>query len=247
MLAGITEILIISTPRDTEAFKNLLGDGRQLGINVEYAQQTHPGGLAEAFLIGEEFIGDNSVSLILGDNIFYAEGMSKRLQAASSKELGATVFGYYVSDPSEYGVVEFDGHGAAKSIEEKPLSPKSNYAVTGLYFYDNSVIEIASNLQPSNRGELEITDVNNVYLDRGKLTVEVFSRGTAWLDTGRQDDLLEAANFVRIVEERQGLKIACIEEIAYRMGYIEKQQLVALAQPLMKSGYGEYLLQIAET
>tara|TARA_R110002072_G_scaffold1598_8_gene13680 strand:- start:3587 stop:4459 length:873 start_codon:yes stop_codon:yes gene_type:complete len=246
MLAGITDILIISTPRDADAFKNLLGDGEQLGVSLKYAQQVHPGGLAEAFLIGEKFIGDDSVSLILGDNIFYAEGMSKRLQSASSKESGATVFGYYVSDPSEYGVVEFDAEGAATSIEEKPQSPKSNYAVTGLYFYDNSVVEIASTLQPSIRGELEITDVNNAYLKRGELSVELLSRGTAWLDTGRQDDLLEAANFVRIVEERQGLKIACIEEIAYRMGYIDKQQLMSLAQPLMKSGYGEYLLQIAE-
>lgn len=245
MLAGITEILIISTPRDAEAFKNLLGDGKQLGINLEYAQQVHPNGLAEAFLIGKEFIGDNSVCLILGDNIFYAEGMSKRLQSASSRESGATVFGYYVSAPSEYGVVEFDDQGKAVSIEEKPSSPKSNYAVTGLYFYDNSVVEIASNLEPSSRGELEITDVNNVYLKRDKLSVELLSRGTAWLDTGRQDDLLEAANFVRIVEERQGLKIACIEEIAFRMGLIDKTQLKNLAKPLMKSGYGEYLLQIA--
>jgi glucose-1-phosphate thymidylyltransferase len=245
MLAGITEILIISTPRDAKAFKNLLSDGSQLGISLEYAQQGHPGGLAEAFLIGEEFIAGDSVCLILGDNIFYAEGMSKRLQSASLRESGATVFGYYVNDPSEYGVVEFDDQGTAVSIEEKPPSPKSNYAVTGLYFYDNAVVEIASNLKPSKRGELEITDVNNAYLERGKLSVELLSRGTAWLDTGRQADLLEAANFVRIVEERQGLKIACIEEIAYRMGYIDKQQLVELAQPLMKSGYGEYLLQIA--
>ena len=247
MLAGIKEILLITTPRDSAAFQSLLGDGSKLGLNIQYAEQKNPGGLAEAFLIGESFIGDDNVCLILGDNIFYAEGMSKRLQIAAQSESGASVFGYFVSNPSEYGVVEFDESGAAVSIEEKPSSPKSNYAVTGLYFYDNSVIEIASNLKPSSRGELEITDVNSTYLERGELSVEVFSRGTAWLDTGRQDDLLEAGNFVRIVEERQGLKIACIEEIAYRMGYISKEALIELAAPLMKSGYGEYLLQVAES
>ena len=246
MLAGITEILLISTPRDALAFQNLLGNGSQLGLTIEYAEQSSPGGLAEAFLIGREFIGDNPVCLILGDNIFYAEGMSKRLQQASSRKSGATVFGYFVSNPTEYGVVEFGDKGEAISINEKPTNPKSNYAVTGLYFYDNTVVEIASTLKPSVRGELEITDINSIYLEKGALSVEVFSRGTAWLDTGRQDDLLEAGNFVKIVEERQGLKISCIEEIAFRMGYISKEQLIDLAEPLMKSGYGEYLLQVAE-
>jgi glucose-1-phosphate thymidylyltransferase len=246
MLAGIRDILLISTPRDLPAFQALLGDGSQWGINLTYAEQSSPDGLAQAFIIGDVFIGDSPVCLILGDNIFYAQGMSGKLKAASAQPSGATVFGYSVSNPEDYGVVEFDKSGEVVSLEEKPLKPKSRYAVTGLYFYDNQVIEIAKSLAPSSRGELEITDVNKVYLAQGELQVELFSRGTAWLDTGQQESLLDAANFVRIVEKRQGQKIACPEEIAYNLGYIDREQLIVLAQPLLKSGYGEYLLGLTE-
>jgi glucose-1-phosphate thymidylyltransferase len=246
MLAGIRDILLITTPRDLPAFQALLGDGSKWGVDITYAEQPSPDGLAQAFIIGEAFIGDGPVCLILGDNIFYAQGISKKLQNAAAQTTGATVFGYNVSNPQDYGVVEFDKNGGVVSLEEKPTEPKSRYAVTGLYFYDNSVIDIAKGLQPSPRGELEITDVNKAYLAQGRLQVEIFSRGTAWLDTGQQKSLLDAGNFVRIVEERQGQKIACPEEIAYRLGYINHDQLVALAQPLLKSGYGEYLLALAE-
>ena len=246
MLAGIRDILLISTPRDLPAFKALLGDGQRWGLDITYAEQPSPDGLAQAFLIGEEFIGDDSVCLILGDNIFYAEGMSGLLRTAAQQTEGATVFGYSVSNPKDYGVVEFDADGAVVSLEEKPQIPKSRYAVTGLYFYDNQVVEIARQLKPSPRGELEITDVNKAYLAKQQLKVELFSRGTAWLDTGQQQSLLDAANFVRIVEERQGQKIACPEEIAYRLGYIDAGELAALAQPLLKSGYGEYLLGLLD-
>jgi len=246
MLAGIRDILLISTPRDLPAFKALLGDGQRWGLDITYAEQPSPDGLAQAFLIGEEFIGDDSVCLILGDNIFYAEGMSSLLRTAAQQTEGATVFGYSVSNPKDYGVVQFDADGAVVSLEEKPQKPKSRYAVTGLYFYDNQVVEIARQLKPSPRGELEITDVNKAYLAKQQLKVELFSRGTAWLDTGQQQSLLDAANFVRIVEERQGQKIACPEEIAYRLGYINAGELAALAQPLLKSGYGEYLLGLLD-
>ncbi|MDC0174131.1 glucose-1-phosphate thymidylyltransferase RfbA [Pseudomonadales bacterium] len=246
MLAGIRDILLISTPRDLPAFKALLGDGQRWGLDITYAEQPSPDGLAQAFLIGEEFIGDDSVCLILGDNIFYAEGMSSLLRTAAQQTEGATVFGYSVSNPKDYGVVEFDADGAVVSLEEKPQKPKSRYAVTGLYFYDNQVVEIARQLKPSPRGELEITDVNKAYLAKQQLKVELFSRGTAWLDTGQQQSLLDAANFVRIVEERRGQKIACPEEIAYRLGYIDAGELAALAQPLLKSGYGEYLLGLLD-
>ena len=246
MLAGIRDILLISTPRDLPAFKALLGDGQRWGLKITYAEQPSPDGLAQAFLIGEDFIGDDSVCLILGDNIFYAEGMSSLLRTAAQQTEGATVFGYSVSNPKDYGVVEFDADGAVVSLEEKPQIPKSRYAVTGLYFYDNQVVEIARQLKPSPRGELEITDVNKAYLAKQQLKVELFSRGTAWLDTGQQQSLLDAANFVRIVEERQGQKIACPEEIAYRLGYINAGELAALAQPLLKSGYGEYLLGLLD-
>ena len=241
MLAGIREILIISTPHDLPGFRKLLGDGSQLGCTFEYAEQSEPNGLAQAFVIGEEFIGKDKVALILGDNIFYASGLVALLQAANDP-IGGRVFAYRVSDPERYGVVEFDSEGKVISIEEKPSQPKSNYAVPGLYFYDNSVVEIAKNLKPSARGEYEITDVNQEYLKRGQLTVSVFNRGTAWLDTGTFASLMQAGQFVQVMEERQGQKISCIEEIAYRMGYINQEQLVALAQPLVKSGYGSYLL-----
>lgn len=247
MLAGIRDILVITTPRDLPAFEQLLGDGSQWGINLQYAAQPSPDGLAQAFIIGEDFIGSDNVTLILGDNIFYTQGMRDQLGAVSARGNGATVFGYYVSNPQDYGVVSFDQDGNAISIIEKPAKPASNFAVTGLYFYDNNVVEIAKNLKPSPRGELEITDVNNHYLDRGSLKVEIFSRGTAWLDTGQHDHLLDAANFVRIVEERQGLKIACPEEIAYRMKFISAEDLRALAEPLLKSGYGEYLNRILDS
>ena len=243
MLAGIREILIISTPHDLPGFRKLLGDGSQLGCTFEYAEQTEPNGLAQAFVIGEEFIGKEKIALILGDNIFYASGLSKLLQA-STEVVGGKVFAYHVNDPERYGVVEFDSEGKVISIEEKPSQPKSNYAVPGLYFYDNSVVEIAKNLKPSARGEYEITDVNQEYLKRGQLTVSVFNRGTAWLDTGTFASLMQAGQFVQVMEERQGQKISCIEEIAYRMGYINQEQLVALAKPLVKSGYGEYLLNL---
>lgn len=245
MLAGIKEILIISTPTDTERFEQLFGDGTDLGIHIEYKVQESPDGLAQAFLIGEEFIGDDSVCLILGDNIYHGSGLAKMLQRAATKGTGATVFGYHVQDPERFGVVEFNADKKAVSIEEKPDQPKSNYAVTGLYFYDNSVVEIAKNIKPSPRGELEITDVNKVYLEQGALDVEIMGRGFAWLDTGTHESLLEASTFIETIEKRQNLKVACLEEIAYRMGYIDRDQLVSLAQPLKKNGYGKYLLRIA--
>lgn len=249
MLAGIREVLIISTPRDVVVFEELLGDGSQLGMNIQYAIQEQPNGLAEAFIIGADFIGKDAVALVLGDNIFYGQSFSQVLRRAAERtenEPGATIFGYYVRDPREYGVVEFDENGKAISIEEKPAKPKSNYAVPGLYFYDNSVVEIAKTIQPSARGELEITAVNNAYLDRGDLHVETLGRGFAWLDTGNHDMLLAAADFVSAFQKRQGLYISCIEEIAYKRGFIDKEQLVALAQPLLKTDYGKYLMEIAE-
>ncbi|MET4082301.1 glucose-1-phosphate thymidylyltransferase [Pedobacter sp. UYP30] len=242
MLAGIREILIISTPHDLPNFEKLLGDGTSLGCKFSYAVQEVPNGLAQAFVIGADFIGKNKVGLVLGDNIFYGDGMSNLLQSSSDPD-GGVVFAYQVSDPERYGVVEFDAHKKAISIEEKPTKPKSNYAVPGLYFYDNEVVEIAKNIEPSPRGEYEITDVNRVYLERGKLKVGVLSRGTAWLDTGTFTSLMQAGQFVQIIEERQGLKIGCIEEIAYRMGFISAEQLREIAKPLVKSGYGTYLLQ----
>ena len=245
MLAGIKEILIISTPQDTPRFEELFGDGRELGIQIEYAVQPTPDGLAQAFIIGEEFIGNESVCLILGDNIYYGGGLSKMLQKAAQKEKGATVFGYHVNDPERFGVVEFDESMQAVSIEEKPAMPKSSYAVTGLYFYDNQVVEIAKKIVPSERGELEITDINQKYLEKGKLSVELMGRGFAWLDTGTHESLLEASTFIETIEKRQNLKVACLEEIAYRMGYINQEQLIALAQPLKKNQYGQYLLNLA--
>lgn len=246
MLAGIREILIISTPRDVPVFQEILKDGSQLGLNISYAVQEQPNGLAEAFLIGEDFIGNDSVALVLGDNIFYGAAFSALLNNAASLTQGAVIFGYPVSDPTSFGVVEFDATGKALSIEEKPAQPKSNYAVPGLYFYDNQVVEIAKQIKPSARGELEITAVNNVYLKRGQLQVKLFPRGMAWLDTGTYEGLLEAANFVSIVQRRQGLYVSCIEEIAYRRQYINREQLVALAEPMKKTDYGKYLLMIAE-
>ncbi|MFW0714268.1 glucose-1-phosphate thymidylyltransferase RfbA [Pedobacter sp. N23S346] len=242
MLAGIKEILIISTPHDLPNFEKLLGDGSAIGCKLSYAVQAEPNGLAQAFVIGEEFIGKDKVALVLGDNIFHGDGMAKLLQASSDPD-GGVVFAYQVSDPERYGVVEFDANKKAISIEEKPTSPKSDYAVPGLYFYDNEVVEIAKNIIPSPRGEYEITDINRVYLERGKLKVGVLSRGTAWLDTGTFTSLMQAGQFVQIIEERQGLKIGCIEEIAYRMGFIDADQLKAIATPLVKSGYGSYLLK----
>ena len=241
MLAGIRDILVITTPRDQAAFADLLGDGSQWGISIQYTEQPSPDGLAQAFLLGEAFIGRDPAALVLGDNIFYGGGFSQKLSSAADRASGASVFAYYVQDPERYGVVSFDKDGVAMDIEEKPARPRSHYAVTGLYFYDNDVIDIARNIKPSHRGDLEITDVNKVYLERGDLHVEVMSRGTAWLDTGTHNSLLDAANFIRVVEERQGLKIACPEEVAYRMGYIDAEQLLALAAPLEKSGYGIYL------
>ena len=246
MLAGIREILVISTPRDLPVFEELLGTGEDLGLKMSYAVQESPRGLADAFIIGEEFIGNDSVALILGDNIFYGQSFSKILREVASRESGATIFGYYVRDPREYGVVEFDENGKALSIEEKPEHPKSNYAVPGLYFYDNDVVEIAKNVKPSARGEIEITSVNNAYLQRGDLRVETLGRGFAWLDTGNHDALLDAADFVAAFQKRQGLYISCIEEIAYKRGFIDKEQLIKLAQPLLKTAYGKYLMEVAE-
>jgi glucose-1-phosphate thymidylyltransferase len=243
MLAGIKEILIISTPHDLPNFEKLLGDGRNIGCRFSYAVQHEPNGLAQAFVIGADFIGNDKVALVLGDNIFHGDGMARLLQSSSDPD-GGVVFAYQVSDPQRYGVVEFDENMNAISIEEKPMHPKSDYAVPGLYFYDNSVVEIAKNIKPSPRGEYEITDVNKAYLEQGKLKVGVLSRGTAWLDTGTFTSLMQAGQFVQIIEERQGLKIGCIEEIAYRMGFIDAEQLRAVATPLVKSGYGEYLLRI---
>jgi len=243
MLAGIKEILIITTPEDNESFKRLLGDGKELGCNFEYAVQAVPNGLAQAFVIGEKFIGNDKAALVLGDNIFYGSGFSKLVQSFNDVN-GAAVFAYPVADPERYGVVEFDANFKALSIEEKPLEPKSNFAVPGLYFYDNTVIEIAKNLKPSPRGEYEITDVNKYYLEKGTLQVGVMDRGTAWLDTGTFDSLSDASEFVRVIEKRQDTKIGCIEEIAYRMGFIDKDQLASLAQRYIKSGYGQYLLRL---
>lgn len=245
MLAGIREILIISTPRDLPVFQDLFGTGEQLGLSMSYAVQEYPRGLADAFIIGEEFIGDDSVALVLGDNIFYGQSFSRVLKQAAAREKGATIFGYYVRDPREYGVVEFDENGKALSIEEKPENPKSNYAVPGLYFYDNDVVEIAKNVKPSARGEIEITSINNEYLRRGTLMVETLGRGFAWLDTGNHDALLEAADFVAAVQKRQGMYISCVEEIAFRRGFITKEQLLELAEPLMKTNYGKYLVDVA--
>ena len=246
MLAGMREILIITTPEDSAAFQRLLGDGSRIGVNLQYAVQPRPEGLAQAFVIGREFIGQSACSLILGDNIFYGHGLGTNLVRAASRETGATVFAYRVRDPERYGVVEFDREGRVVSLEEKPPHPRSHYAVTGLYFYDNQVVDIAAELRPSERGELEITDINAHYLAQGELHVEMLGRGTAWLDTGTHESLLQAANFIETVEQRQGLKVACIEEIAYRMGYINDEELEALARPLEKNGYGQYLLDLLE-
>lgn len=249
MLAGIKEVLIISTPVDLPNFIHLLGDGKELGMRFEYAEQPSPDGLAQAFIIGEQFIGNDDVCLVLGDNIFYGHGLTDLLQKSVKNvtELGkATVFGYYVNDPQRYGVAEFDKAGKVLSIEEKPINPKSNYAVVGLYFYPNSVVEIAKNIKPSARGELEITTVNQLYLQREQLQVELMGRGYAWLDTGTHESLLEASNYVQIIEKRQGLKVACLEEIAFEMGYINKEQLLVLAEPLKKNEYGQYLIRVAE-
>ena len=246
MLAGIREILIISTPRDLPVFEELLGDGSQLGMSFSYAVQEQPRGLADAFIIGADFIGKDSVALVLGDNIFYGQSFSRVLREVAARQKGATIFGYYVRDPREYGVVEFDENGRALSIEEKPENPKSNYAVPGLYFYDNDVVEIAKNVKPSARGEIEITSINNEYLKRGTLMVETLGRGFAWLDTGNHDSLLDAADFVAAFQKRQGLYISCIEEIAYKRGFIDKEQLLKLAEPLMKTDYGKYMKEVAE-
>lgn len=246
MLAGIQEILIISTPRDIPSFKELLGDGGQLGLRLSYACQEHPNGIAEAFLIGEHFIDGDRCALVLGDNIFYAQGFTETLRRAVSRQTGATIFGYPVQDPSAFGIVEFDKSGKVLSVEEKPARPKSNYAVPGLYFYDNQVVKIAKSIKPSARGELEITTVNQEYLRQGNLKVELLGRGMTWLDTGTHEGLLEAANFVSIIQQRQGLYISCIEEIAYRRGYIDQVQLVNLAQPMLKTEYGQYLLRLSE-
>lgn len=246
MLAGIRDVLIISTPRDIHAFRELFGSGEELGLRLEYAVQEEPKGIAQAFLIGEEFIGGDKVCLILGDNIFYGGGITPAVKKAAKLERGAVIFGYAVPNPSSFGVVEFDADRNVLSIEEKPEDPKSNYAVPGLYFYDNDVVSIAKSITPSKRGELEITAVNNEYLKRGELRVSLFGRGLAWLDTGTHESLLEAANFVSIIQKRQGMYVACVEEIAFRMGYIDKEQLIRLAQPLLKTDYGRYLIRVAE-
>ncbi len=246
MLAGIQEILIISTPQDIHLYEDLLGDGSQLGLSLSYAKQPSPDGLAQAFLIGEKFVGNDPVCLILGDNIYYGHGFGKVLMETSAIDDGAVVFGYYVTDPHRYGVVDFDSSGKVLSLEEKPKNPKSNYAVTGLYFYSNDVIEKAKSLKPSARGELEITDLNRLYLEEKRLKVKIMGRGMAWLDTGTHESLLQASNFIHTIEERQGLKVSCLEEIAFTRGYIDKVQLVALAQPLLKNQYGQYLMNIAE-
>lgn len=246
MLSGIREVLIISTPRDIHAFRELFGSGEELGLRLEYAVQEEPKGIAQAFLIGEEFIGGDKVCLILGDNIFYGGGITPAVKKAAKLERGAVIFGYAVPNPSSFGVVEFDENRNVLSIEEKPEDPKSNYAVPGLYFYDNDVVSIAKSITPSRRGELEITAVNNEYLKRGELRVSLFGRGLAWLDTGTHESLLEAANFVSIIQKRQGMYVACVEEIAFRMGYIDKEQLIRLAQPLLKTDYGRYLIRVAE-
>ncbi|KOF08678.1 glucose-1-phosphate thymidylyltransferase [Planococcus glaciei] len=245
MLAGIKNVLIISTPQDTPRFEQLLGNGNELGIIIEYAVQPSPDGLAQAFLIGEEFIGNDNVALVLGDNIFYGHGFTRLLENAASRKSGATIFGYNVKDPERFGVVEFDKYGKAISIEEKPKSPKSTFAVTGLYFYDNRIVNIAKKIKPSERGELEITDINKAYLDLGELNVELLGRGFAWLDTGTHESLLEASTYIETVEKRQSLKVACLEEIAYRKGYINKTQLLTLAEPLKKNEYGQYLIRLA--
>ncbi len=245
MMAGISEVLIISTPHDLPQFERLLGDGKRLGCKFSYAVQEIPNGLAQAFVIGEKFIGNDKVALVLGDNIFYGAGLGRLLQQHQDPE-GGVVFAYHVSDPERYGVVEFDATGKAMSIEEKPLTPKSNYAVPGLYFYDNSVVQVAKTLKPSPRGEYEITDVNKYYLQEGRLKVGILDRGTAWLDTGTFESLTQAGQFVQVIEERQGLRIGCIEEVAFRMGYINKEQLKKIAEPLLKSGYGSYLMKLAE-
>lgn len=244
MLAGIKDILLISTPQDTPRFEQLLGDGSQWGINIQYAVQPSPDGLAQAFIIGKDFLGNDPSALILGDNLYYGHNLSQLLQRANAVATGSTVFAYPVHDPERYGVVAFDDKGKAISIEEKPEKPKSRYAVTGLYFYDNQVVDIAQNIKPSHRGELEITDVNQIYLNKRQLNVENLGRGAAWLDTGTHESLLDAATFIKTIETRQGLKIACLEEIAYRMGYIDAEQVARLAEPLRKNGYGQYLLQI---
>ncbi|WP_029547504.1 glucose-1-phosphate thymidylyltransferase RfbA [Sphingobium yanoikuyae] len=244
MLAGIREVLIITTPHDQVAFQAVLGDGSSFGVELKYAVQPEPAGLAQAFHIGADFVGSNPSALILGDNIFYGHGLPELLSSADARKSGATVFGYYVNDPKAYGVVSFDAQGRAETIEEKPANPKSNYAVTGLYFYDGQVVDLAADLKPSERGELEITDLNRLYLERGQLSVEIMGRGYAWLDTGTHGSLLDAGNYVRIIEERQGLKIACPEEIAWRNGFIDDAQLEAIAAPLVKSGYGAYLLNL---